>query len=587
MKLIWDIETDGFLDDLTKVHCIAVMDAHNPDDCEVFGPNHIEEGVRKLMAADEIIGHHIINFDIPALKKVYPWFNTDDVRVTDTLVLSRLIHSDLKNDDYTRGWTHEDFPRKLHGSHSLKAWGVRLGVHKDSFGETTDWSEFSLEMLRYCRQDVIVNHALWKALAPEKWSQEAIEFEHDIAKICNEIGRSGWTFNLQKAQKLHAQLQSEKIEIEQQLQDLFPPWTVETEFIPKVNNKKLGYVKGEPFIKSNTIHFNPNSRKHIELCLKAKYDWQPKEFTPSGDAKIDESVLVRLGYPEAQKLARSFMLQKRLGMLSDGNNAWLKLVDDDGKLRHTINPLGTVTGRASSFGPNLQQVPATRAMFGKECRELFTVPEGYKLVGVDLSGIELRCLAHFLQDGGKYADIIMQGDIHQANADMAGINRDQAKTMIYAMCYAAGDTKLGEILGKGPSEGRQLRNNFYKANPAFKNLVGQLKRVVEDRGYLYGLDGRKLAIRGHAHLNVLLQSAGALIAKKWLQIAYHQIKQQQLDATIVAWIHDELQIAARPEEAENVGNLFRNSAKKAGEYFGFKIPIDAEYTIGTTWADTH
>jgi len=586
MRLVWDIETDGFLDDTTTIHCLAVKDVQSAAEPEIWHGETLEQGIRKLMAADEIIGHNIINFDIPALQKIYPWFSTGNVKVTDTLVLSRLIRSDLKNEDFTKNWKHEDFPRKLHGSHSLKAWGLRLGVLKGDFGETADWSQCTPEMLDYCRQDVTVTHALWKHLSPEDWSQEAIDFEHKIAFICNEIGNNGWTFDLPKAEKLHSELAGEKVQIELELQNLFPSWIVEEEFIPKVNNKSRGYVKGEPFIKQHQIDFNPNSRKHIEHCLRTKYGWKPRLYTPSGDAKIDENTLSQLEYPEAQKLARSFMLQKRLGMLSDGNNAWMKLVSKDGKLRHTINPLGTVTGRASSFSPNLQQVPAVRVEFGRECRELFTVPEGYQLVGADLSGIELRCLAHFLQDGGNYADIIMQGDIHQANADMAGITRDQAKTMIYALCYSAGDTRLGEILGKGAKEGRQLRDNFFQANPAFPELLNQLKRVVEARGHLFGLDGRKLAVRGHAHLNVLLQSAGALIAKKWVELIYDQIKQQNLEADIIAWVHDEVQIQVKGDP-DHVGNLTRRMAQEAGKHFKFKIPIDAEYSVGRTWADTH
>lgn len=587
MRLIWDVEANGFLDELTQIHCIALMDPDRDTEPHIFGPDTVVDAVRLLMEADEIIGHNIITYDIPAIRKVFPWFSTDNVLVTDTLVLSRLIRSDLKNDDFNAGYTHEEFPRKLHGSHSLKAWGMRLGVLKGDFGETTDWSECTPEMMQYCKQDVTVTHTLWKALAPDEWSQEAIAFEHELAFICNDIGRKGWTFDLEKAHALHARLSAEKIAIEQELQDLFPSWTIETEFIPKVNNKTRGYVKGEPFIKTETIHFNPNSRRHIEHCLRTKYGWKPKEFTPAGDAKIDESVLVQLPYEEAQKLARSFMLQKRLGMLADGKNAWLKLVDDDGKLRHTINSLGTVTGRASSFGPNLQQVPAVRAAFGKECRELFTVPDGYSLVGTDLAGIELRCLAHFLQDGGKYADIIMQGDIHQANADMAGITRDEAKTMIYALCYNAGNARLGEILGKGAAEGKQLRENFYKSNPAFKQLLGQLERVVKSRGHLYGLDGRKLAVRGSAHLNVLLQSAGALIAKKWVQLTYNEIQRLGLDAHICLWCHDEMQIYCRHEEAEQVGKITLEMAERSGLHFGFTIPINAEFSIGSNWRETH
>lgn len=586
MALIWDLESDNFLDKLTRIHCIATFDTET-EVSRIYGPNEVEDGIKSLMAADEIIGHNIITFDIPAIKKLYPWFSTDGLLVTDTLVLSRLICSDQKTDDYMQGYTHEQFPRKLHGSHSLKAWGIRLGVLKGDFGEQHGFEECTQEMLDYCQQDVVVTHKLWTHLAPHEWSTEAIRFEHDIAQICDEIGRAGWTFDLPKAQALHAKLQAEKIQIEQELQNLFPAWTIETEFIPKVNNKTRGYEKGVPFIKTETIYFNPNSRRHIEHCLRTKYQWEPKEFTPSGDAKIDESVLVRLPYPEAQKLARSLMLSKRLGMLSDGQNAWLKLVNDDGKLRHTINTLGTVTGRASSFGPNLQQVPTVRAAFGKECRELFKPAKGYQLVGADLSGIELRCLAHMLQDGGKYADIIMQGDIHQANADVAGICRDEAKTMIYALCYNAGDTRLGEILGKDAKAGRQLRDNFFKANPAFPKLLSQLKRAVESRGHLLGLDRRRLHVRGHAHLNVLLQSAGALIAKKWVQLIDQEIKRQQLDAQIIAWIHDEVQVQVREKETEHVGNLTRAMAEEAGRHFNFAIPIEAEFNVGQTWAETH
>ena len=172
------------------------------------------------------------------------------------------------------------------------------------------------------------------------------------------------------------------------------------EFIPKVNNKTRDSQR-RPFIKRRKCSSIRTAASTSSSALKQKYRWKPREFTPSGDAKIDETILNALPYPEAKKLAHSFLIQKRIGMLAEGNSAWMKLAVDDpqspryGLLRHTINPNGTVTGRASHFGPNLAQVPATRAPYGKECRELFTVPPGYVLVGSDLSGLELRCLAHF------------------------------------------------------------------------------------------------------------------------------------------------------------------------------------------------
>lgn len=561
------------------------MNADDTSQRWVFGPDTIQNGIVLLQTASELIFHNGLAFDIPAIQKVFPAFSTDGVKVTDTLVLSRLIRADLKNDDFLDA---PHLPKKLYGSHSLKAWGIRLGVHKGDFGETTDWSEWSQEMQDYCVQDVTVTHKLWEALAPHTWSETAIQFEHELAELCHRIGRAGWTFDMDKAAKLYGDLSQERSDIEQQLHKLFPAWTVEEEFVPKRNNKTKGYIAGEPFIKHKTVEFNPNSRKHIEFCLRKKYNWKPQIFTPSGDAKIDENTLGELPFPEAQQLARSFMIQKRMGMLAEGNAAWMKLVDNDGKLRHTINSLGSISGRCSSFAPNLQQVPAVRSEYGPECRELFTVPPGFSLVGADLSGIELRCLAHFLQDNGAYAKEILEGDIHSSNAQQMGVSRDEAKTAIYCMIYGGGDRRLGEAVGGGAREGKALRDRFYHNNPAFRNLLVAVKNAVRSRGHLTGLDGRKIVARSeHGQLNVLLQSAAALIAKKWVQLIDQKIREQNLDAQIIAFVHDEVQIQVKGD-ADYVGNhIALESAREAGEHFRIKIPIDAEYSVGARWRDTH
>ena len=380
----------------------------------------------------------------------------------------------------------------------------------------------------------------------------------------------------------------ERSAIDDELDELFPPWEKQEIFIPKVNNASRGYEKGVPFTKLHTVKFNPNSRRHIQFCLEQKYGWKPTEFTPSGDAKIDETTLGRLPYVEAQKLARSFMLTKRISMLADGNSAWLRLVDVDGRLRHVINPQGTVTGRMSSHSPNLQQIPAVRSEFGPECRELFTVPPGYKLVGADLSGIELRVLAHFLDDDGAYAAQILEGDIHQANADAAGISRDQAKTMIYAMCYSAGNQRLGEILGKGAEEGKALRDRFYRANPAFPRLLRRVRNTVQARGHLIGLDGRKLYVRSeHGALNLLLQSAAALIAKKWLELVYDMIEAEQYPAQILSVVHDEIQIMTRGDPDYVGSDIALRAAREAGQFWKIRCDIGAEYSVGRSWRDTH
>lgn len=594
MRLVFDIETNSFLDDkLTTIHCIAARNLDNIGETWCFGPDEIDAGLELLQRAEMLVAHNGITFDIPVIEKLYPHFNTHGIKLMDTLVLSRLIRADLKNDDFTNGHKYPALPKKQYGSHSLEAWGYRLGYRKGDFGQSTDWSEYSEEMMRYCLQDTLVTHRLWTALAPEKWSQPSIDFEHKIAEICHRVGREGWTFDSHKAGALYAQLSIEKATIEDELQELFPPWTIEETFIPKVNNARLGYVKGEPFVKKKEITFNPNSRKHIQYCLQKKYDWKPLEFTFSGDAKIDETTLGALPYPEAQRLARAFMLQKRLGQIGDGNAAWLRLVDPDGKLRHVINPIGAVTQRMSSFAPNLQQVPSVRTEFGPECRELFSVPPGYRLVGADLSGIELRVLAHFLDDDGQYAEEILKGDIHTANMKAFGLDdRNKSKTAIYCLVYGGSDARLGAILDKGAAAGRAMRESFYRANPAFPKLLRRVKATLNERGYLVGLDGRRLHVRSeHGALNLLIQSAAALIAKKWLELVDDEIHAQDIPAQILAVVHDELQIQVRSpdeKEAEYVGaDIAVRMAQEAGRRFKIRCPIDAEYSVGRTWRDTH
>jgi DNA polymerase I-like protein with 3'-5' exonuclease and polymerase domains len=583
LNLVFDIETDGLLDTLTQIHCIVIKDI---DSNEVFSfpPADVEQGLDMLHKADRIIGHNIINFDLPAIEKVYPTFETK-AKVSDTLVLSRVIKADQTNKDFSS----LVLPRKLNGSHSLKAWGLRLGVLKGEFGETTDWSKWSEDMQKYCEQDVEVTHKLWMHLAPEKWSKESITFEHQIAEVCNRIGSEGWSFNEKKAGDLYSKLAKKRADLEVELQTLFEPWEVHTPFVPKVNNKKLGYVKGEVFTKVRTIDFNPNSRKHIQFCLQEKYKWKPKKFTPSGDAQIDESILADLPFPEAKKLAYMFLLQKRIGQLAEGSQAWLRLCKD-GVIRHNIISAGTVTLRAAHRYPNLAQVPSSQAEFGRECRELFTVPADCSLVGADLSGLELRCLAHFLAyyDDGEYAKEILNGDIHTANQKAAELEtRDQAKKFIYTLLYGGGDLKVGQVLGKGAKAGKETKEKFFKAMPSFSTLKSQVNESAQ-RGYLIGLTGEKVIIRSaHAALNTLLQNTGSTISKKWVILIDQELRKQKLDAKIIAWVHDEVQIKCKKGIEDHVGDITRRMAKETGDFFKFKIPIASEYTVGTNWSETH
>ncbi len=593
MSLVFDLESNGLLQELDTIHCIAIQDTTTNEGPKIYhGTEGITEALVLLRDSEEIIGHNIIGFDIPALQKVYPhWKPTG--KVIDTLVISRLVAADLMNDDATSVGLPEDFKKRMYGSHALKAWGLRMGTMKGDY--EGGWEECNPEMLEYCQQDVTVTYELYKKLMKmaKGFSEESLELEHELAEICYRVGNNGWTFDIKAAEHLYAELATTRIELEKELNELFEPWEIHTEFIPKANNKTRGYVKGEPFTKVKVVEFNPNSRKHIHYCLVQKYGWKPKSFTPSGEAKVDETVLSQLPYPEAKKLAKFMLVQKRIAQLAEGSQAWLKMVDTDGKLRHTIVSGGTVSGRASHRNPNVAQTVSARAAYGKPMRELFTVPKGWHLCGGDLSQLELRCLAYFLDDGGEYAKQIMDGDIHTFNQKAAGLpTRDAAKTFIYATTYGGGDALIGKLVGGNAKDGKRLKSEFDKNIPSFKSLKNELSQAYK-RGYLKGLDGRKLFVRSeHKCLSQLLQSAGALLCKKWLALVDKEITRQQLqnDALILAWVHDELQIACRTEEvAHNVGNILRGMAKEAGTHFGItsKLPIEADYAVGLTWCDTH
>ena len=590
MALIFDIETDGFEQDATKIHCLVVKDTET---ARVYswdsGSNEgrIAEGLKFIMDsnADLIAGHNVIRFDIPVIKRLYPWFTIDKSKVIDTLVLSRLIYSDLRE----RDGGHVEagrLPTKLWASHSLKAWGYRLEMLKGEYGdEEGAWDVFTPEMLEYCIRDVDVTETLYKRLTEVPYDPKAIELEHKVAWACASMSQSGWPFDRESAVNLYADLVEKREALKSEMQATFEP-LIEERWSEKTGKR----------LKDKITEFNPGSRDQIAYRLIKKYGWEPKEFTPGGKAKVDEDTLKGLGYPEAEKLADYFLLEKRIGQLAEGEQAWLKL-EKNGKIHGSINTNGAITGRCTHQAPNLAQVPAVRSPYGDRCRGLFTVPVGWSMVGCDLSGLELRCLAHFMAqwDGGDYSRELLTGDIHTANQKAAGLDtRDQAKTFIYAFLYGAGDEKIGSIVGKGREAGTKLKQKFLESTPALKNLRNAVANRVKERGYLIGLDGRRLAIRSqHAALNTLLQSAGALISKQWLVECMEAAEARGFkygwegDFTLLGYIHDELQWAVRDSVADDFGKMVVGAAATAGVFFNFRLPIDAEYKIGKTWADTH
>ena len=587
IRLAFDIEANGLLDTLTKIHCIAISNI-DTNDTRTYSPLELYDALDVLSKADELYGHNIIDYDLPALEKVFNWKPNCIVR--DTLLLSRMIWSNIGDRDYKS--LPKGMSPRLYGSHSLKAWGYRLGVHKGDYDG--GWDEWNEQMQLYCNQDAIVTNKLVKLILSKNPSVDAVDLTHKLADVCQQIKKNGWKFDLEKAYKLLAELTEKRENIRSELDTLFENWY---EFLeertPKVNARNK--TKGIPFSAVKLQVFNPSSRQHIANRLIAKYGWKPKVLTPNGQPKIDEAVLSTLPYPEAQKMAEYFLLEKRIAMLSAGNQSWLNH-EKDGYIHHDIVVNSCVSQRASHQNPNLGQVPAVRAAYGKQIRDLFTVKEGFVLVGSDLSGLELRCLAHYLSpyDGGEYGKILLEGDIHTVTQNALQLeSRDLAKTFQYALIYSAGVVRLGEIVGGGAKEGTVLRDRFFRQYPAFKRLRNDVLKAAE-RGFLKGLDGRILNVRSaFSSLNLLLQSAGAILCSQWVVLMDEDMKKAGYrhgwngDYATTGWIHDEQQMAAKKEIAEDVGNRFQRTAKEAGQTYKFRCPIEAEYKVGKTWTDTH
>lgn len=617
-----DIETDGLLGEMSKVHCISIGDIDS-EEVKLYHDypyddrdGTIADGLERLSRATLIAGHNCIDFDLPAIRDFLGWKPVSEVY--DTLVSARLIYPDIKDKDFEL-WRRGKLPPKLIGSHSLKAWGYRVGEHK---GEYEDgWEKYTPKMGEYNKQDVKTGIKVFKLQEKQEYSPMALELEHQVAQIIHEQTRRGFRFDVEKASSLYAQLSAKRQAITQQLQQIFPGWWEEMktpeywEWNGIRAPTKAALVRkalevSEPDVKKSQIisdaepgpnkrrhtAFNPSSRDHIAQALKEKYGWKPSEYTEKGKPVVDEDVLEKLPYEEAKIMAEYFMIDKRIGMLAEGDQAWLKC-ERKGKIHGSVITNGAVTGRATHNRPNVAQVPSCDKPYGPECRDLFTCSVGNVLVGMDAAALELRCLAHYLGhwDGGEYAKAVCDGDIHSINQLAAGLpTRNAAKTFIYAWLYGAGPEKIGSIIGKGASEGRVLIDNFLQKLPA----IAKLKKAVDQgcrKGWLRGLDGRKLHVRSkHAALNTLLQSAGALVCKKWLVELNRLIKEAGLEAYQVAWIHDELQFDCKPEHALRLGELGEEAMRLTERFFGFKCPLTIKNkdtgrycNVGSSWKYTH
>ena len=415
---------------------------------------------------------------------------------------------------------------------------------------------------------------------------EPVILEHHIAEMMQDQKRTGWPFDVRKAQELENKLLNRLEELRQETYKIctFVPGNL---FTPKRNNKTQGYYEGAEM--QRLKDFNPSSREHIAWWFKTFQKWKPTKLTATGKAVIDEVVLKEIGTKEALIFLEILETQKKLGMLSQGQNAWLKLVKN-GRLHHSCF-IGAATHRMAHSHPNLAQVSSD-----KDCRELFITKPDWKLVDSDLAGIELRMFAHYLAryDGGRYAKILLNDDIHQVNADKIGISRRQVKTVTYAFLYGAGDKKLGFSYDSGlstneaTSKGKEIRKAYMDAIPGLESLVRDVTKKVEQTNGIRAIDGRNIHVdKGHKALNFLLQTSAGVIAKKWCLITDWTLKHTNLEHERYAFVHDEQVLGAPPSSSDEVAWTCKFAAKEAGEYYNLRLPIEADANIGLNWAEVH
>jgi len=576
MDLVFDIETDDLK--ATKIHCLVAQDI-DTNQLYKFPPNRLEEGYELLTKANRLIGHNIIGFDIPMVEK-FGGVDLSNKPVVDTLVMSRL------------------FNPVREGGHSLETWGYRLGFKKIEFD---DYKNYSNEMLTYCTRDVQLNAVLFHKLREEGrgFDKESVKLEQSVAEVIKQQEINGFNFDMQKAELLLAELRQKMQEAEDEVHKEFKPKLVDIKQVTPKKKKdgtlsKVGLTDEEyqnildtnnfkPFMRRKLQDFNLGSRKQIGEYL-IEFGWKPKRFTPTGQPIVDEKTLANIdNIPQAKLIAYYLLYQKRIAQI----DSWIKAVEDDGRVHGFVIPNGTITGRMTHRNPNMAQVPNLGSLYGKECRSCWTVREGYKLVGIDASSLELRMLAHYMQDE-EFTNEIINGDIHTFNQKIAGLkSRDQAKTFIYALIYGAGDTKLGQVVGGNQRDGQRVRQHFFDNKPTFKSLRDRVQKASEKK-WLKGLDGRRLLIRTqHAALNTLLQGGGAIVMKRALIMLQSLIKLNTLDARFVANIHDEWQMEVREDIADFVGERAVGCIIKAGEYYNLRCPMDGEYKIGDNWSETH
>lgn len=661
-KVLIDIETTAIGNKAPKIHLAWTKDIsaefdQDGDSRWMYWPNAyaLKE---YLNAFDEVIAHNGIGFDIPTLNKLWGCAVLPEHTV-DTLVLSQLLEPSRPQGHSLGAWgTALGYPKMDYKGR----WEDEMGRKEEYSGECYD---NPIEWLNkeYCKQDVIVLEHLYEHLREQLsikgFSEQSIKLEHDIAWILKKQEADGFYFDTPHALNLLVGLKAEVETIKESMMALYPDYEVErisektgkvlkpelVSFNPGSRQqvveklKELGWVPTKfkaLTVGSITKHLKdvipadkmPRLRliaaasllngfgdsdderseaKRNQKLLDAaytKYNVGP----PLGTVELDETVLEGICKAEvegplfamANTTRRFLLVQKRVTQIE----SWVDAVGPDGRVHGRVIGNGAVTGRCTHMSPNMAQIPNASSEYGPECRQSFSAPPFKKcvIVGCDLSGIELRCLAHYMDDI-DWQEELLNGDVHWVNAQAFGLvpkgtvrdkhnahhtaMRDLCKTMTYATLYGAGGKQIAHVSGRTEAQGKKLIADFIKNTPPLEMLINDVKADAA-LGYLKGLDGRLIWVRSpHSALNSLLQGAGAVVFKMWLILATAAVKAAGINAILVASVHDETQWECDEDQAEALGTLLVKCAKQAGIDAGMKCPVDAEFKIGLNWRETH
>jgi DNA polymerase I-like protein with 3'-5' exonuclease and polymerase domains len=535
----------------TRVLCAATK--VNDEEPILWLEHQMKDLVKYLSEMPVIIGHNIWGYDFPVMRRLYGMARPKCI--VDTLVISKLMYPDINNHPI--------------GDNSLESWGKHLKFPKMDY--TGGWQQYSDEMGTYCLQDARLGMAIYQAQKPFiTKNKELVRFESSVSEVLMEQVEHGFNYDRDAGDRLYQTLMLEKLGIEDEMRQIFPDRIIIR------HSEKTGKR-----LKDKIETFNPGSRQQIAARLTEKYGWEPP-LTDKGNPKVDEAVLATLEYPEAKKLTEYFNTVKLMGMVEDWNTRANS--SRDTRIHGNINAQGAATGRCTHSQPNIAQVSGDH-----RARELWVADPGDVVVGADLSGLELRMLAHFMAkyDNGEYAKVLLTGDIHTHNQHAAGLSsRSLAKSFIYAYLYGAGDKKIAMVCDCSVDAARKLRDRFQKEIPALAKVQDAVRFETIKTGKVRLPDGRLVPVRSeHAALNTLLQGSGAIVSKYWMVEASKEAMRHR--AHQLAYIHDELQYSCPKSCADDFGKAVTAAATKAGELLNLNIRIDAEYRVGNTWAETH